>query len=653
MTEPLEVTAAAALARGEVAAAAWNVEAAVVHLAEAVRGFTAVGDLCRAGLASARLGDVYANGLGNLTVGRAWFARARRLVADLPPCLEQGWIALAAVGCDVDDPAELLAAARLALDRARRFRDLNLETKALADGGLALVQQGDVREGMAWLDEAMALACGAADDPDPVGKAVCSFFTACYYAADYARAASWEGALRRQGLIGSAAGTPVFLSSHCESVRAALLVELGRWSEAEEILRRAAESFEEVMQVPSWHPDLALAELRVLQGRITEAEALLSGKEQAVQALVPLAQVHRARGEHELAAVVARRGLRAIGDDRLRGIDLLTTVVEAELALGNVEAAQLACREMTRRAENVGVAPLRARVATAQARTHLASGDLPAAIEQLAGAVAELDPIELPWRRSSLLLELADWRRRSGDETGAVADARAAAAALAELDIVLSPEQRQLLNALTPATQPRGPRATLLLDGAWVEATSDGTTARLPVTKGLRYLALLIERPGQERHCLDLVDAVEGPADPGEIDRRALTDTGPMLDAAARAAYRRRVEELRERIVDATAAELHDTAERLQGELDQVVAELARAFGLGGRGRPTGSAAERARLNVTRALRAATSRLEAALPAAGPALDRSLRTGLYCAYEPRPGDVQWIVQSAPNANLRR
>ena len=73
-------------------------------------------------------------------------------------------MAVAAMGCDVDDPAELLAEAELALDRARRFGDVNLETKALADAGLAHVQAGRVAEGMALLDEAMALACGPADD---------------------------------------------------------------------------------------------------------------------------------------------------------------------------------------------------------------------------------------------------------------------------------------------------------------------------------------------------------------------------------------------------------------------------------------------------------------------------------------------------------
>ena len=77
-----------------------------------------------------------------------------------------------------------------------------------------------------------------------------------------------------------------------------------------------------------------------------------------------------------------------------------------------------------------------------------------------------------------------------------------------------------------------------------------------------------------------------------------------------------------------------------------LVRQLAQAFGLGGRGRRAASAAERARLNVTRALRAATARLDEALPGTGRALDRRLRTGLYCAYEPAADDtIRWIVQS--------
>ena len=335
-----------ALERAQEAMARFEFDATVAHLSAAVRGFTAAGDCRRAAMACVQLGDVLANGMGNFTAGRAWFARARRLVEDEPPCLEQGWAAVAAMGCEVDDPAELLAAAELALDRARQFGDVNLETKALADAGLAHVQTGRLDEGMALLDEAMALACGPADAVDSAAKAVCSFFTACYVAADFERAGSWTDLLRQQGIIALSSATGVYLSNHCDSVQASLLVELGRWPEAEALLTRAQADFEALMHTPSWHPDLALADLRLRQGRLADAEVLLLGKDQSIHGLLPAARLHLARGDVELARASARRGLRLVGDDRLRAFELLTVLVDAELAAGDPDAAATACAEL-------------------------------------------------------------------------------------------------------------------------------------------------------------------------------------------------------------------------------------------------------------------------------------------------------------------
>jgi hypothetical protein len=625
-----------------------DLEDAVAHLSGAIRGFTAADEKRRAAMACVRLGDTLANAMGNLTASRAWFARARRLVDTEPPCLEQGWVAVAAMGCDVDDPAELQAAAELALDRARRFGDVNLETKALADAGLAHVQAGRVSEGMALLDEAMALACGPADDTPTAAKSVCSFFTACYYTADFDRAGSWTGLLRRHGLISLAPGPAVFLSSHCDSVQATLLVELGQWTEAEGVLTRAKASFEAAMQAPSWHPDIALADLRVRQGRLAEAEALLLGKDQAVQALLPAARLHLARGDHDLARAAALRGLRAIGDDRLRAVELLTVLVDAELARGDVDAATAASADLSARTRGLDLPALQGRTAAARARALAAAGDPGSAVSELEAAVDRLDAAQLPWLRATLLLDLARLRDRSGGRAAATIDAQAAAAVLSSLDVVLDPDDASLLERLgrSPSTgQPAARIAALGRNGKWWVVSCGGSSVRLADTKGLRYLAELVARPGVERHALDLVDRVEGPA-PAGPDRRALGDAGEVLDARARAAYRHRIEQLRAEADDALAAGRLDTAEAKQAELDELVAQLARAFGLGGRERRAASAAERARLNVTRALRAAIAKLADAMPGAGGVLDRRVRTGLYCAYEPGAGDeVRWIVQS--------
>lgn len=109
-----------ALDLADEAFARFDVEAAVAHPSAAIRGFTVADEGCRAAMVCVRLGDTLANAMGNLTASRAWFSRASRLVEHEPPCLEQGWVAVAAMGCNVDDPAQLLAVAERALDRARR-----------------------------------------------------------------------------------------------------------------------------------------------------------------------------------------------------------------------------------------------------------------------------------------------------------------------------------------------------------------------------------------------------------------------------------------------------------------------------------------------------------------------------------------------------
>lgn len=630
------------------ARAAFDVDGAVAHLSAALRAFTAAGDVREAAMVCGQLGDVFANAMGNLTAARAWFARATALLVGEPPCVEQGWVAVAAMGCDVGDPDALLASAELALDRARRFGDVNLETKALADGGLAHVQAGRVAQGMAMLDQAMALACGPADDEDAAGKSACSFFTACYYSADFERAASWAELLRGKGLIGAAPVTPVFLSSHCATVQACLLCELGRWAEAEALLERAAAEFRAVTGMPGFHPVVMLADLRIRQGRLHEAETMLLGWGQAFEALLPLARLHLARGDHRLAAAAARRGLRSLGADHLRAVELLTVLVDAELAAGDVEAAAVACADLAPRLDAVENPVLSARAAGARARALAAARGPAAAVELLERTLDELPTGRAPYQQARLHVELARHRSAAGDRDGARLDARAAGDLLDQLDVVVAPEDRQLLEALSDGSAPSSTTYGLVDHGGWWELVAGDSRVRVPATKGIRHLAELVRSPGVERHVLDLVDRVEGAGAHGEVDRRAIGDAGEVVDHVARDAYRHRIEELRTECDDLLDAGDLDGAEARQAELDQLVAQLAAAFGLRGRDRRASSTVEKARLNVTRALRTAIRRIEEVLPEGGAVLDRGVRTGTYCVYEPLPGDIRWIVQSGVN-----
>jgi hypothetical protein len=163
-------------------------------------------------------------------------------------------------------------------------------------------------------------------------------------------------------------------------------------------------------------------------------------------------------------------------------------------------------------------------------------------------------------------------------------------------------------------------------DGELWIAAGAGESHRLKDSRGMQLLARLVDAPEREIHVLDLASLSAEPVDTG--------DAGEVIDAVARAAYRRRIGELRAAIDE--AEEHHDAgrAEAARTELEQLEAELVAAVGLGGRGRRAASATERARSNVQRRLAEATRRIAAVSPLLGAHLERCIRTGIYCRYSP-------------------
>jgi hypothetical protein len=111
----------------------------------------------------------------------------------------------------------------------------------------------------------------------------------------------------------------------------------------------------------------------------------------------------------------------------------------------------------------------------------------------------------------------------------------------------------------------------------------------------------------------------------------------PVLDQQALAAYRRRLSALDEDLAQAERWNDTERASRLRAEKDFLIHELAAAAGLGGRPRRLGAESERARLNVTRAIRSAIGRIRDRAPAAAAHLDQAVRTGTRCSYSPPDG----------------
>lgn len=225
------------------------------------------------------------------------------------------------------------------------------------------------------------------------------------------------------------------------------------------------------------------------------------------------------------------------------------------------------------------------------------------------------------------------------DEAGALAEALDAHGAAEWVS-----EARARLGPRPVAAESRV--ASMRREGGLWRFDYDGRVIHVRHTKGMHYLGLLLARPGIPIGALDLeVGAgTAGPAEDGLSVRRGTGDALPALDAAARADYKRRIDELREEIEEAERWHDGERVSRARDELEFLMRELAGAFGRGGRSRPTGASAERARQNVTRAITTARRIIEERDGELAHEFSR-VRTGAACTYEPadprRP--VRWEV----------
>jgi tetratricopeptide (TPR) repeat protein len=165
---------------------------------------------------------------------------------------------------------------------------------------------------------------------------------------------------------------------------------------------------------------------------------------------------------------------------------------------------------------------------------------------------------------------------------------------------------------------------TLAREGEmWTVTSSTGVVIHLKDSKGLSYLSHLVDRPGQELHVTDLAELSD-----------VSGDAGTVLDAKAKAAYKERLEALREQLEEAQRFGDPARAEAAQAEIDAIADQLAGAVGLGGRDRKMASQVEKVRINVQRRVRDAIQRIEEHDKALGRYLAATVKTGTFCIFSP-------------------
>jgi DNA-binding CsgD family transcriptional regulator len=378
-----------------------DAEGAVASRERAYAGFRREGDLGRAARLALWLAREYSTVWGNEAAAGGWMARAERLLRDTAPGGGHAWLALARAE-RTRDADESAALATTALDGALAVGDVDLEIRALAQLGLANVSAGHLDDGLAHLDEAMAAAAaGESTSLETFADVCCTLMLACDLAGDDSRPRQWsqvvDAFLRRY--------EHVPLLAFCRTCCADVYAGTGRIDEAEqELIAAIGELTEAGQRSRCAHPASKLAAIRVMQGRLEEADELLRGLDGTPEAVEASAALRLARGEPAAAAALLERRLDELGWENLVGVPLLALLVQARLALDDHAGARSAADAITVMAVGRGRSEAAGRLA--RGRVAAASGD-PGAEALLADAAEQFARVNLPLEAARARLELA------------------------------------------------------------------------------------------------------------------------------------------------------------------------------------------------------------------------------------------------------
>ncbi|MFE9479528.1 transcriptional regulator [Streptomyces spororaveus] len=510
------------------------------------------------------------------------------------------------------------------------------EPAAAAIGRVAqarlVILDGDVGRGLELLEDAGTAAMSGDLDALSTGVVYCELVCALQGLAQYDLAEQWTEAMERwarTNAIGS-------LHGRCRVHRAEILRLRGQCASAEQQVLLACEELRPYVRRELGWPLTELGRIRLRRGNRTGAEeALLAAHRLGWDPEPGLSLVRLADGDVDTAAAAIREALarplpvpskELPPTSELRRAPLLDAQVRIAIAGADLETARVAAREL----EEVAVAfesnALAASALRVRGEVLLAEGDAVGASACFTRAVRAWNEVGAPYETAECRLRLADTQRALGNLRAETFEREAART---ELDrITHAPAAEEL------GTDTDGPDA-FVREGDYWTVVFDGRCVTARDSKGMHHLARLLAAPGREFHVLDL--AAADTADPGAAAGLARTgDAGPLLDARAKQMYRRRLAEIEDDMEEARAD--NDIARQEQTELERgfLIGELTRAVGLGGRDRHAGASSERARAAVTQAVRKAIGRLRDVLPALGDHLDRTIRTGTYCAYIPDP-----------------
>jgi class 3 adenylate cyclase len=450
-------------------AAWWSGEPeAVLEIGErAFSRFVEEGDRNAAALAALELAQQHAMRLA-VAVAHGWFARAERLVDDLPDAPAHAHLAWmrGIIALDMSRDAErAVAHFEEAAELAARTGDRSLTVVSLHDKGRALCALGRFAQGAALMDEAMVATVAGELDPIPAGMVYCSMIGVCSHVEDYQRAAEWTEATTRWCERFSINGFP----GVCRVHRAQILRVRGDWSDAEGEARRACDELPRFNLLSGLgYAFYEIAEVRRRRGDFTGAEEAYARAHEFGHDPEPgLSLVRLAQGRLASAAAGVRRVLADETLDRVSRVRPLAAQVEIALAVADLDTAIAAADELRSIAEAVGTRALDAKAQGARGAVHLAHSEPEAAVPELRRALRGWQELNAPYEAAEIRVLLGRAYAALGDPDGAVMELRAARDRFERLGAVWAAERAGVvLGELTGTTAPpeRVQRAFMFTD---------------------------------------------------------------------------------------------------------------------------------------------------------------------------------------------
>ncbi len=449
-------------------------------------------------------------------MGRAtgWLGRAQRLVErEERDCVERGYLLLPVV-LQHEASSDWEAASATAGDAAEigeRFGDADLFALAVQEQGRALVKQGRVGEGLGLLDEAMVAVTAGELSPIVTGLIYCSVIEGCQEVYELRRAQEWTAALTQWC---EQQPDMVAYTGKCLVHRAEIMQLRGAWRDALEEAKRAGQRFAQAKdQSAAAQAFYRQGEILRLQGELAAAEEAYRDASRCGREPQPgLALLRLAQGDNDAAAAAIRR---VVGEttERLSRASLLPAYVEIMLAVGDVQQARSACRELEESSAGYESAMLGAMAAQARGAVDLVDGDARAALVALRHAWQAWQELEAPYEAGRVRTLVGLACLALGDEDTAALELEAARGVFAQLgaapDLVrvdsltrpassadthgLTPRELQVLRLVASGESNREIASTLVISEHTVARHVQNIFAKLDVSSRTAASAFAFE----------------------------------------------------------------------------------------------------------------------------------------------------------------